>query len=253
MAASMASTRRRSSSKDVLSGRGGFMGHIFIAKLSYNEIVNRGSCLLLAALLLGWSGAAPAWAKKAKAAAPADMGTADADTMKLVETFLSRPTAELPPEAVPPFLAVDPATLPARLREKYRAKRYELLALKKTLEGRQKPPLRRLGKEEKAACDIKRESPQFLALMKQTGFAPITEDEEAFVMEKTKCSECELQEEFSLQIVDVLSAKKGQPATRYLLLIDNDPLWALVGLYRQGRTNTTGTSFFGIGMQPACR
>ena len=229
------------------------MGHIFIAKLSYNEIVNRGSCVLLAALLLGLSGAGPAWAKKAKAAAPADLGTADADTINLVETFLARPTSELPPEAVPPFMAVDPASLPLRLREKYRVKRTELLTLKKINEGRQKPPLRRLGVEETATCEVKRESAQFLKLMGQMGFAEITHDEEGFLMDKTKCSECELQAEFSLQIVEVPPVKKGQLAERHLLLNGNDPLWALVGLYRQGREKTTGTSFFGIGMQPACR
>ena len=79
---------------------------------------------------------------KVKLAAPAKAGK---DTIRLVEYFLSVDTTDLPPEAIPQFMAVDTNTLPARLRDPYRAKRAELSSLRKITQGKTKPPLRRLG------------------------------------------------------------------------------------------------------------
>ena len=62
----------------------------------------------------------------------------------LVELFLTTPTADLPPERVEEFLAVDPAGLPSEMREGCLAKKEELRAFKKISDGRRKPPVRRV-------------------------------------------------------------------------------------------------------------
>ncbi|MFC1679405.1 hypothetical protein ACFL2T_04270 [Elusimicrobiota bacterium] len=179
---------------------------------------------------------------------------ASKDTVAMVEFFIKADTASLPPEIVPEFMEVDPKTLPRRLQDKCRAKQAEFSALQRVAAGKMKPPLRRLGVKEEAKCDMREESAYYVKTLKSMGFAEITSDEEGYLMEKTKCTECELQEEFSLMIVLVPSKKKKELPTRHLLLQGTDPLWALVGRYRQGKTgNTTGTAFFGIGMHPACR
>ncbi|MFH1725151.1 MAG: hypothetical protein ABII00_11105 [Elusimicrobiota bacterium] len=178
---------------------------------------------------------------------------ASSDTIRLVEFFLAAETGDLPYEAVPQFMEVDPEALPRRLRDRYRAKRTELLALRKIAEGKKKPPLRRLGVEDEPVCSEKVESQRYVDTLLSMGFLPITEDEENFLIQKTKCTECELQEEFSLTVVIVPPKKKKGRPTRHLLLKDSDPLALLVELYREARGNITGTKFFGVGMQPACR
>ena len=70
-------------------------------------------------------------------------------------------------------------------------------------------------------------------------------------MQKTNCSECELNEEFSLTIYIVPPKKKTEKAVRYLFLSQNDPLMGLIASYRAGGQG--GTNFFGSGGIGGCR
>ena len=172
--------------------------------------------------------------------------------MKLVDYFVRTPTADLPPERVPEFLAVDRGTLPRKLQDPFEAKRVELLALKKNVDGRVKPPLRMLGHEAIAegSCGAPREMAS-IGLLLQCGFGEITEDEEKWLMHETNCTECELRTEFTLELVVTPAKKKGKKELHFLLLKD-DPINTLLAGYRAG-VKTTGTSFFGIGSSPKCR
>jgi hypothetical protein len=195
---------------------------------------------------------ASAASKKAKPVA--ESFTASTATVKLVESFVKTETGDLPPEQIPEFMAVDPKTLPSRLRTQFQARRAELMSLKKLSDQRKRPAFRRLGKEgDKAQCEVEEGTQQYVDSLRGMGFEQISKSEEDFLMEKTKCSECELQEESSLLMVLVPAKKKEEPPTRYLFLSTSDPLFVLVAMYREGKENTTGTNFFGIGMTPFCR
>lgn len=170
---------------------------------------------------------------------------------KLVELFLKTPTGQLPPERVPEFLAVDPNVLPAKLRDGYKAKRMELLALKSIADGKYKPPVRMLGKEGLGTCDPPDEMTTVVPLL-QTGFEELTEDEENRLLEDTGCTECELRTEFSMKLVVTPPVKKGGKKRLHYLLMAADPLMAYVGAIRQGRSART-SSFFGIGGSVKCR
>lgn len=212
-------------------------------------MMNRGA---LAAALLALLLPVSASAKKAKPAEEAF--TASSTTVRMVEYFIKTETGDLPPENIPEFVAIDPKTLPSRLRPGFQSRRAELMSLKRLSDQRKRPAFRRLGKEgEKAQCDIEEGSEQYVKSLRDMGFEQISKGEEDFLMEKTKCSECELQEESSMIMVLVPSAKKGEPPTRYMFMNSSDPLFALVAVYRQGKDSTTGTNFFGIGMAPFCR
>ncbi|MFA5140139.1 MAG: hypothetical protein WC728_12985 [Elusimicrobiota bacterium] len=191
-------------------------------------------------------------AKKAK---PADEPfTASTGTVKLVERFVKTEIGDLPPEQIPEFVSIDPKTLPSKLRPQFQARRAELMSLKRLSDQRMRPAFRRLGKEgEKVQCEVEEGSQQYVDSLRSMGFEQISKSEEDFLMEKTKCSECELQEESSMIIVLVPGKKKDEPPTRYLFMSSSDPLFALVAVYRQGKESTTGTNFFGIGMTPFCR
>lgn len=185
-------------------------------------------------------------------AAPA--AKASSATVKLVEFFVKTPTGDLPPEQVPDFLAVDSATLPQKLQTPYESKKFELLALKKNSDAKYKPPLRLLGKES-AASDENCGPPRDMAthkLLLQVGFAEVTEDEVQYLMQETKCTECELRTEFTLTIVATPPAKKGGKKQLHYLFHANDPIMTLLATYRSG-TKTPNTNFFGISAGPKCR
>ena len=178
---------------------------------------------------------------------------ASSDTLRLVRYFLDTPTGDLRPELIEHFLDIEAAALPERLRAPTRAKKEELRALRRLAQGKSKPPLRRLGLEPgESKCPPLAGDERLVAWLRKLGFDPVTEDEKDFLVGKTRCSECELQEEFSLTVVE-LPPRKGKPAERRLFLHVKDPLSAYVGLYRKGETKTSGTGFFGLGAGPACR
>lgn len=196
---------------------------------------------LLCLLLAGSAWAAP------KAAAKADPAAT-----KFVEYFLETPTADLPPEQVPDFLAVEPKALPAKLRDRFEAKRLELLALKKNADGKYKPPMRLLGKEGVGEnCAAPREM-QSISLLLQTGFERISQEEEEWLMRETRCTECELRTEFSLTLVATPPKKKDAKRELHYLLHGMDPIMTLIGKFRSG-DRSSSTAFFGIGTGPKCR
>ena len=194
-------------------------------------------------------------AEKPKAAAPkpaakADAGGLTSEQLKLVNHVLAAETASLDPSLVPPFMDIEPDKAPASLRGKVKAKRAEFFALKKLNDGKRKAPIRRAGQEEQTTCEQEVGDEAMVKMLPTMGFTQITEDEEHFLLGRTKCTECELQEEFTLKIVIVPPAVKGKPAVKYLFINISDPLNALVAQYRQG--GKSGTDFFS-GFAGACR
>ena len=199
----------------------------------------------LAALL-----AVPSWAAAPKPAAPAK--AAGSPDEKLVDYFLKTDTGELNPTLIPHFMELDLTKLPERQRAGVRSKRLELNSLRRVSESGKKPPIRRAGQEPLKSCGVEEGTAQLASTMKGMGFMEITDDEEHFLQDKTKCTECELSEEFTLTrvIVEADKAKK-KPAEKFLFIHSKDPLAALVSQYRDGHNG--GTNFFGVGFFGACR
>lgn len=165
------------------------------------------------------------------------------ETRGLVDYVLKTPTADLTESAIPAFMELDPKALPAPLGPRVQAKQAELNALRSIAESRKKPPIRRAGQEEDNLCPREEGSMQFVKALAEMGFEEITDDEERFLLKRTKCTECELQEEFTLKIVITPPEKKGGKHRQHLFLSQSDPLMALVAKYRDG--SAIGTDFFG--------
>ena len=195
--------------------------------------------------------------------ADASKPTADAGTLKLVNFFIKAETADLPPSRVGDFIAVDPESLPKKLRAPFLAKKEELLALKRIADGNKKAPVRRLGQDDPVPCAKPDSDPKAAWILQKAGFGEIYDNEVMRLMQDTKCSACELETEFTLKRVmkDAVPAAgdgkplagkakaKGPPEIRYFLH-ERDPLFALIGAYRGGK-NAFGTNFFGLGT-PHC-
>lgn len=185
-------------------------------------------CLLLAA--------APLRAADKK---PDDAGTADATTVQLAEYFLKTDLGAADPKLVSPFLAVNSATLPKRLRRKTAAKQIEVQSLLKLHDTKKKGNWLQPADGACKLADIVKSLKEIPAYQ-EAGYVDLTEDEEKFVMQRTKCTELDLGCEFTLQIF----FDKGQP--RRLLLFFKDPLFGIVA---QMHSKTGGqTSFFGGGL-----
>jgi len=208
----------------------------------------------LSSLLLCAAEARSKASRGARKEPAAEKSAASPETLEMVDAFLKAKTEDLPADFIPAFMEVDPKSLPSRMRDRFLAKREELRALGRVAQSHKKAGLRRLGKkEEEAQCVYKEGSEQLVRMMKQTGFSPISDTEEEWLVKETKCTECELQEEFSLTIYFVPAKKKGGRPTRHLLLHEKDILMGMVGRYRNGAETAFGTKFFGVGMTPACR
>ena len=210
-------------------------------------------CLTLAAFA---AGAGKAASKASEAALPrgsprSAAPKADKETVEFVGLFLKSETSSLPPEGIPKFLAVDPASLPSFLRVKCRAKQTELRALMRISQGKKKAPLRRISSEEKARCSTEEGGKQYIDALRAFGFDEIYDDEERFLMDRTRCTECELQEESSFVIVAVPPKKKGELPERRLFMSQNDPFFAIITAYR--KKSGGQTDFFSIGFHGACR
>lgn len=192
---------------------------------------------LLAALTL-----AALAAGLARAADPAP--AADPDDIKLVRLFLKTPTADLPQEAIPHFLAIDPDTLPKSLRERFLGKRLELYSLKQIADNKPKGMIRSPAPE----CDVVQQAKsQDLAALRLAGYEEITADDERCLMKFTHCTERGLMCEFSLQVVDE-HRKKG-PTLRHYFLFPNDPMQSVLVTCRPGYT--PDNNFFSA-MKPSC-
>lgn len=182
------------------------------------------------ALAAGLCAAAPA-----KKAAP--------EVLKLVNYFLETPTGNLAPEAVESFLAVDPDSLPKKLRNRYQSKRIELLALKHTTERNARKGNFRIHDENCAPPPGSKGTDP--AVFRAGGFwEEIREEEESFLLRETSCSEEDLMCEFSLQIA-LEKDRKGRVVRRYFLH-PNDPLMAYIATFRSGK-GTGNTKFLGLG------
>ncbi len=199
---------------------------------------------------------APVWAAKSskKAAPPANTGaTADKDTIELVDSFLKADTNRLPAGAIPVFMKIDHETLPVRQRIPFRAKKAELQALRMKIDSKRKPPIRRAGQEPLKDCRPEKGSKQLVDSLIGMGFEQLEPDEVRYLEGKTRCSECELVEEFGLKVMIVPpnKKKKQKHPRRYYLMHASSPAMALLAAYRGGSKG--GTNFFGVGFFGACR
>ena len=205
------------------------------------------SHMLTALLLLFLPAAVSAGAlEEVKAEAP-KTPTAE-DKERLVQAFLDTPTIELPPDLIPEFLALAPEELPEKLRPGFAAKRLELYTLKQIVEGKKKGGVRMPEENCSLTKDAKGDS---VGIVRAAGFVEINDEEERWVMDKTKCTEHDLQCEFTLQIVAArVKNKKASYVQRFLFMHPKDPIFALIAQYREmGRVKQT--NFFGIG-SPVC-
>lgn len=197
----------------------------------------------MAAALL--AGAAPAWARHKAKPSAADAGTADADDVKLVRLFLKLPTADLPEEAVPHFLEIDPETLPKKLREPYKGKRLELYTLKQMADNKKKGLIR----SPDPACEqVQQAKSQDIAALRLAHYEEISVQDELCLEKQTHCTERGMMCEFSLQIVD---EKKKKGKLRHYFLYPGDPLAVLLIPCRPG-TKVGGNSNFFSAMKPSC-
>ncbi|MBI3548766.1 MAG: hypothetical protein HY078_07000 [Elusimicrobia bacterium] len=205
------------------------------------------------ALVAAASAAAVLAAASVRGAEPKAPAPAGEDTIKMVKFFTSHPVSELPSTAVPAFLDVDALSLPKGLRDKFTARREELLAMKSELEGKSKPLIRRMGVEPPPKDKCKPlEGSTILAALAWAKFKPITTDEKEFLESETNCSECELVVEFSLRKV-VNPKPKGKRDVMLYFLHEKDSLWTLVEVFRTGRKSPRGTEFFGMSIQSKCK
>ena len=161
----------------------------------------------------------------------------------MVKAFIKAPTSSLPPDSIERFISVDGAVLPKKLRRPYEAKKLELQTLRNISRSRKRGMMR----TPEADCSAPPESRGRTAgLLKLAGFEEISEEEEAFLMKETKCTEEELMCEFSLTAA---VEKKGKRKILRYFLHENDVLFALVGKFRAGPRGDT--NFFGI-PRPTC-
>ena len=182
----------------------------------------------------------------------ADNTTTDKDKIHFVETFIETPTANLPPDAVPLFMDIDPKTLPPKLRMPCEAKQMEIKALQKVAEGKRKPPIRRYDMAEPKCDEPVKGNPRLLQAWKMARYVEATEDEIDMAMVETKCSECELETEFTLKRMaweEPGKDKAKKTRIRYFF-VDVDPVWFFIDLHRRNMKLTTGTPFFGVGGRP---
>lgn len=174
--------------------------------------------------------------------AAAPVKKADREALKLVNYFLETPTGNLPAEAIETFLAVDPESLPKKLQNRYKSKRLELLALKHTTDRQNRKGNFRIPEENCAPPPGSKETE--CAVLRAGGFwEKISEEEEAYLLKQTSCTELDLMCEFSLQ-VGWEKDKKGRTLPCYFLH-PNDPLMGYIATYRSGKG--ASTKFFGIG------
>ena len=162
--------------------------------------------------------------------------SADTETVKFVQYLVKTPAQELQANWIDHFIAIDPETLPKKLRNPFNAKKLELYTLRQLSESKKKGLLVRTGDD----CSIPKEAKSMLiGLLRMARYQEIFEDEEQFVIDKTQCSQKE-------------QKKPGEKSVRKRYFMHpNDPLMALVEEYRASAEHRN-TNFFGIGAFPSC-
>lgn len=144
---------------------------------------------------------------------------ADPAELELVDHFLSTPTSELDPEEIDDFMLIDSKSLPARQRQGYIDKRFELYVKRHIARSLKKGFVRVPAKDCKPPEEAKSND---IAMLKRTGFDELTEEELRYVRKKSKCTEKELLCESTLQLVPPKKAKED----RRVFLSVSDPLFA---------------------------
>ena len=166
---------------------------------------------------------------------------ADADTVKLVNQVLKVQIADIPPEAIEAFLAVDGESLPKKIQKRFEARKIELYTLKHLADGKKKKSNWRIINPEECSRP-KESSSQEIGLLMLAGFGKVSADEVAYTESKSKCTQRDMMCEFSLQVI---IEKKGKEEKRTYLIHGNDPLMAYVSEYRAGMSGGN-TNFFGM-------
>lgn len=178
---------------------------------------------------------------------------ADTETVKLVEEWTAAPVAELPPEEIDDFLKIDPESLPASLRPRYQGRALELRTLRHLAAGRRKGAVRIPEEDCAAPKEAKGENIQQLKL---AGYQEIMEAEAQYLLKNTKCTERQLQCEFSVTFLQekdegVGPRRRVAAARRRSFIHPRDPLMALImELRTHGRRRNT--DFFGLSSFPTC-
>jgi len=173
-------------------------------------------------------------------------GDADQSTIKMVEFFLRTPVAELPTEHIDDFLAVDPNTVPKKLRQRFKAKCVELYAFKREAEGKKRGTLR----TPEPNCDAPKEGrADEASVLMMAGYVELFEDDLLCVEKETKCTPHDLMCEFTLQSVVEIKGKKKN--IRYFMH-QNDIIMGIVAGCRGKNGVGKQTNFFGT-MKPLCQ
>lgn len=198
---------------------------------------------------------------------PSVSAFADQKTNSFVEYFLKTPTIKLDPNLIPQFLAIDPATLPQKLRTKYESKRFELYALKKTAAGQKEGFVRSPNDSDSQCKEISvRKGIRFYTsnfpeetikgmtlphLLLALNFAHFTEVPESILpclRQKTQCSQQDMVCDFTLS---VLAIKKGKSETLRYFLFEHDVLGQVVALCQRSGLGKN-TNFFSEKPSPIC-
>lgn len=189
-------------------------------------------------LLLALTLALPSHANVIKKSQQADSLPPD----KFVQEFLKIPVADLQADEIEDYLTIDPKTLPKRLQKPYEARKFELFTLRHLAMSKTHGLIRTPDKDCAIPTEVKSTDP---IMIKRAGYVEIGEDEEQYLMDKTKCSERELMCETTLQIVIIKDAKTGKAKKARYFIYPNDPIMPLIAGYRQGREVGGSTNFFG--------
>jgi hypothetical protein len=175
-------------------------------------------------------------------AVPVDAVPDEATAQQIVDYALRTPTSDMDPKLANAFLDLDLKNLPKKKKEKALAKQFELQTLLKIGKGKKTGGMRWPTQD---GCHPTPSGPGDLGRLMVVGFKEILEEEEQFLEQKTKCTELELQCEFTLTIL--LTPRKTGPPKKQFFLHENDPISALLAEYRNGKAGGQ-TKFFGGGV-----
>ncbi|MBI3551091.1 MAG: hypothetical protein HY077_01120 [Elusimicrobia bacterium] len=177
---------------------------------------------------------------------PAGAAEAAKDTIQMVEYFLKTPIADLPAGSVEQFLAVDPESLPKKLRERYKGRRLELYTLKRVAQGKKKGTLRTPEPDCDAPKDAKSGE---IGVLKAAGYEELFETDLVCIERESKCTPHDLMCEFTLQI---FVEKKGKKKISRFFMYKSDVMMGIVAVCRDEVRVGKQTNFFGV-MKPLCQ
>lgn len=176
-------------------------------------------------------------------ASAADAPAVSTTTLALVDYALRTPLPDMDPKLASYFLDVDPQSLPAKKRDRAFARQLEIRQALKAEQGRKKGNLRFVGV---AACEPK---PYPLRVILMVGhMVEVPEDDIEFAEARTKCTEDDLQCEFSLMINK--TERPGKPPKKRYFLKDIDPINGIIAEHH-GKAGG-GSNFFGA-IPPTCQ